>query len=169
MSGRPRTARAAAAIAALALAGAAFGCGSDDEEPAGNGGAPQEVAAGGSQGGSGGGGPPAEDSETGSGDGAGGSSLTPPPCPPGAANCAEASGQIIYVERVDPDGDGDAHFVLLSGESITGPGLTVVDVRPELRPSPLPEPGDELAASGPVFRGSYGQKQIQADAIRVGN
>ena len=31
---------------------------------------------------------------------------------PGLSNCAEASGSVIYVERVDPDGDGDAHFVL---------------------------------------------------------
>ncbi len=94
--------------------------------------------------------------------------LQPPPCP-AVDNCERAAGEIAFVERVDPDGDGDAHFVLLSSESITGPGLTVIDVRPELRPSPLPGPGDEIAASGPVFRGSYGQKQIQADAIRVGN
>jgi len=156
----------ALALTALALAGAVGGCGSDEEEPGNGGGSQREAAAGG-----GGSTDPA-----GGGASAGGSggaeeapSLTPPPCPPDASNCAEASGQIIYVERVDPDGDGDAHFVLLSGESITAPGLTVVDVRPELRPSPLPEPGDLLAASGPVFRGSYDQKQIQADALRVGN
>lgn len=150
----------AAVFSALALV--AGGCGSDDEEP-------QRVPAGEAQG---------ANAETGgqsagpgAGEAAGGSgkspSLTPPPCPADASNCAEASGQIIYVERVDPDGDGDAHFVLLSSESITGPGLSVIDVRPELRPSPLPRPGEQLAASGPVLRGSYGQKQIQADAIRV--
>ena len=43
-------------------------------------------------------------------------------CPAAAANCRSASGRIIYVEAVDPDGDGDAHFVLLSSESVTGPG-----------------------------------------------
>ena len=43
-----------------------------------------------------------------------------PACDPAAANCATASGTIIYVERVDPDGDGDAHFVLRSRASITG-------------------------------------------------
>jgi len=170
VSGRPRIARAAAALAlALALV-AATGCGSDEEEPAPGG--QREAAAGGGE-------VPANEADGGSNDGSSGGeqgggseqapSLTPPPCPPDASNCAEASGQIIYVERVDPDGDGDAHFVLLSNESITGPGLTVIDVRPELRPSPLPGVGDQLAASGPVFRGSYGQKQIQADAIRVGD
>jgi len=96
------------------------------------------------------------------------SSLKAPPCPPAAANCERASGRIVYVERVDPDGDGDAHFVLLSEEGITAPGISVIDVRADLRPQPLPGPGDELAASGPVYRGSYGQRQIQADRIAVG-
>jgi hypothetical protein len=83
-------------------------------------------------------------------------------CPPALSNCREASGRIIYVERVDPDGDGDAHFVLLSSQSVTAPGLTVVDVKRSLRPSPLPGPGDHLSAAGPVYRGSHGQRQIEA-------
>jgi hypothetical protein len=91
----------------------------------------------------------------------------PPPCAPGASNCRRASGRILYVERVDPDGDGDAHFVLISAQSVTLPGITVVDVERELRPHPLPGPGDLLAAAGPVYRGSYGQRQIQATEIRV--
>jgi hypothetical protein len=83
-------------------------------------------------------------------------------CPPALSNCREASGRIIYVERVDPDGDGDAHFVLLSSQSVTAPGVTVVDVKRSLRPSPLPGPGDRLSAAGPVYQGSYGQRQIEA-------
>jgi hypothetical protein len=83
-------------------------------------------------------------------------------CPPGLSNCREATGRILYVERVDPDGDGDAHFVLLSRQSVTAPGLTVVDVKRSLRPSPLPGPGERLSAAGPVHRGSYGQRQIEA-------
>ena len=92
-------------------------------------------------------------------------SLNAPPCPPSTVSCKRASGQIAYVEKVDPDGDGDAHFVLISDEAITAPGVTVIDVRADLRPEPLPRPGDVLAASGPVYRGSYGQRQIQADAV----
>ncbi len=92
--------------------------------------------------------------------------LRPPPCPVGAANCERAAGEIAFVERVDADGDGDAHFVLISAESITAPGVSVIDVRADLRPSPLPGVGDQLAASGPVYEGSLGQRQIQADAIR---
>lgn len=91
--------------------------------------------------------------------------LEPPPCPSAATNCEVASGTVLYVERVDPDGDGDAHFVLASRQGITAPGVSVIDVRPELRPSPLPGRGDQLAASGPVYEGSFGQRQIQADAV----
>ncbi len=74
-------------------------------------------------------------------------------------------GTIIYVERVDPDGEGDAHFVLLSDQSVTAPGLSVIDVERELRPHPLPEAGDRVSAAGPVYRGSFGQRQIQATEV----
>jgi hypothetical protein len=88
-------------------------------------------------------------------------------CPADLANCRSASGRILYVERVDPDGDGDAHFVLNSRQSITLPGLSVIDVRRSLRPRPLPEPGDRISAAGPVYRGSYGQRQIEAIELHV--
>ena len=88
-------------------------------------------------------------------------------CPAGAANCRSAEGTIIYVERIDPDGDGDAHFVLASEDSVTAPGLAVIDVERGMRPHPLPGPGDRVSAAGPVYRGSYGQRQIQADELHV--
>ncbi|MBA3261166.1 MAG: hypothetical protein H0T69_01555 [Thermoleophilaceae bacterium] len=93
--------------------------------------------------------------------------LEPARCPPDLANCRTASGRIIYVERVDPDGDGDAHFVLTSRQAITLPGLSVIDVKKSLRPHPLPGPGDRISAAGPVNRGSYGQKQIEAIELHV--
>ena len=93
--------------------------------------------------------------------------LQPARCPAELSNCRTASGRIIYVERVDPDGDGDAHFVLVSSEAITGPGITVIDEKKSLRPSPLPRPGDRLSAAGPVYRGSYDQKQIEAIEVHV--
>jgi hypothetical protein len=93
--------------------------------------------------------------------------LRPLRCPQGADNCSAAAGRIVYVERVDPDGDGDAHFVLVSRESITGPGISVIDVKRELRPSPLPGPGDWISATGPVYEGSHGQRQIEAVRLRV--
>jgi hypothetical protein len=89
-----------------------------------------------------------------------------PPCDPGAANCETATGRIIYIERVDPDGDGDAHFVLAGRDDITAPGFSVIDVEAELRPDPLPGVGDLVSAAGPVYTGSYGQRQIQATELR---
>ena len=93
--------------------------------------------------------------------------LEPARCPDSAANCRSADGRVLYVERVDPDGDGDAHLVLASDESVTGPGISVIDVRRGLRPRPLPGPGDRVSAAGPVFEGSYGQRQIQANVLHV--
>jgi hypothetical protein len=88
----------------------------------------------------------------------------PPDAPPG---CVSARGRVVYVEAVDADGDGDAHFVLASRQGISAPGITAVDVRRDLRPRPLPRVGDAVAAAGPVFRGSFGQRQIEAIDLRV--
>jgi hypothetical protein len=91
----------------------------------------------------------------------------PAQCPAGVPECREATGRIAYVERVDPDGDGDAHFVIVDPQSITLPGLTAIDVRKGLRPRPLPGPGDVISAAGPVQTGSYGQRQIHALELNV--
>jgi hypothetical protein len=88
-------------------------------------------------------------------------------CPSGHPSCRSAAGEIIYVERVDPDGDGDAHFVLRDPKGITLPGITVIDVRKGLRPHPLPGIGDTVSAAGPVQIGSYGQEQIHALEVHV--
>lgn len=93
--------------------------------------------------------------------------VTPSHCPAGLPDCLSAEGRIVYVERVDPDGDGDAHFVLADSQSITLPGLTVIDVREGLRPVPLPGPGELISAAGPVQTGSYGQSQIHAIELHV--
>jgi hypothetical protein len=94
--------------------------------------------------------------------------VTPSHCPPGLPSCRSTEGRIVYVERVDPDGDGDAHFVVADRQGITLPGLTAIDVRVGLRPHPLPGPGDLVSAAGPVQTGSYGQHQIHALELHVG-
>ena len=93
----------------------------------------------------------------------------PPPshCPPGHPACRETVGRIVYVERIDPDGDGDAHFVIRDPQGITLPGFTAIDVEHDLRPHPLPSPGDLISAAGPVQTGSYGQHQIHALELHV--
>jgi hypothetical protein len=88
-------------------------------------------------------------------------------CSSRAETFAETSGRIAYVEAVDPDGDGDAHFVLIDSDGVTAPGITVVDVARDLRPRPLPGVGDRLSAAGPVRTGSFGQRQIEATEVSV--
>ncbi len=88
-------------------------------------------------------------------------------CSPGLTNCVVASGRVVYVEAVNPDGDGDAHFVTASADSVTGPGITIFDVKEELRPDPLPGIGDLVGGAGPVFPGSQGQKQIEVTEFHV--
>jgi hypothetical protein len=87
--------------------------------------------------------------------------------PAGTPACRTTEGRIVYVERVDPDGDGDAHFVVLDPQGITLPGLTAIDVRAGLRPRPLPGLGERVSAAGPVQTGSYGQHQIHALEVHV--
>jgi hypothetical protein len=93
--------------------------------------------------------------------------VTPSHCRPDLSSCRTTEGRITYVERVDPDGDGDAHFVILDSQGITLPGLTAIDVRKGLRPHPLPGIGDLISAAGPVQTGSYGQSQIHALELHI--
>jgi hypothetical protein len=82
-------------------------------------------------------------------------------CRDGVPECAAIRGRVVFVERVDPDGDGDLHVVVADG-GVTAPGLTSVDVRPGLRPERDPGIGDVVSAAGPVQRGTFGQSQIHA-------
>jgi hypothetical protein len=75
-------------------------------------------------------------------------------------------GTVVYVERVDPDGDGDLHVVVAAG-SITLPGMTSIDVAAGLRPGRDPRIGDRASAAGPVQPGSFGQSQIHALEFHV--
>lgn len=93
--------------------------------------------------------------------------VAPSHCPSGVPSCRTAEGRIVYVERVDPDGDGDAHFVIVDPQGISLPGLTAIDVRKGLRPHPLPGIGGLISAAGPVQTGSYGQDQIHALELHV--
>ena len=93
--------------------------------------------------------------------------LVPSRCPPDLPSCRSAEGRIVYIERVDPDGDGDAHFVIADPQGISLPGITAIDVRRGLRPDPLPGIGERISAAGPVQTGSYGQSQIHAIELHV--
>jgi hypothetical protein len=88
--------------------------------------------------------------------------LARPRCRDDVAQCASTSGRIVFVERVDPDGDGDLHVVVADRRGVTLRGLTAIDVSKELRPRRDPRIGERAAAMGPVQTGSYGQDQIHA-------
>jgi hypothetical protein len=88
-------------------------------------------------------------------------------CPADAAGCTTTRGTVLYVERVDPDGDGDLHVVLADRQSLSLPGITAVDVAVDLRPRRDPEISDRVSAAGPLERGSYGQMQIHALEFNV--
>ena len=99
---------------------------------------------------------------------------TPPPrdvrrsrCAADVPGCRAVRGTVVYVERVDPDGDGDLHVVVDAG-SVTLAGMTAIDVARDLRPRRDPRIGDRVSAAGPVQTGSYGQSQIHALEFRVG-
>jgi hypothetical protein len=87
-----------------------------------------------------------------------------PRCPATATNCRAGSGRVLGLESVDPDGDGDLHLIL-AGDSITLPGITVLDINKHLRPREDPRVGDWAAGAGPVYSGSYGQHQIQVERV----
>jgi len=87
-------------------------------------------------------------------------------CPPAVAGCKTVRGRIIYVERVDPDGDGDLHVVVAAG-SFSLPGVTAIDIAKDLRPPRDPDVGDRASAAGPLETGSYGQAQIHALEFHV--
>ena len=93
--------------------------------------------------------------------------LPAPRCRAEVPDCARASGRIAYVERVDPDGDGDLHVVVADRGGVTLPGLTSIDVSKALRPRRDPRVGERAAAMGPVQTGSYGQSQIHARVFRT--
>jgi hypothetical protein len=87
-------------------------------------------------------------------------------CPGDVTGCKTVRGTVIYVELVDPDGDGDLHVVVDAG-SLTLPGMTAIDVAKDLRPARDPRIGDRASAAGPLAKGSYGQEQIEALEFNV--
>jgi hypothetical protein len=92
--------------------------------------------------------------------------LAKPACPAGVAGCVSVSGRVVYVETVDPDGDGDLHVVVADG-SVTAPGLTSIKVTSGLRPARNPLVGDRAAAAGTVVAGSHGERQIHALTLTI--
>jgi hypothetical protein len=88
-------------------------------------------------------------------------------CTRGVANCRAVRGLVVYVQAVDPDGDGDAHIAVVDRKSLTYPGIAVVKLTRGMRPRRLPTQGDEVAAAGPVQKASDGNPEIRASELHV--
>ncbi|WP_320671211.1 hypothetical protein [Patulibacter defluvii] len=94
----------------------------------------------------------------------------PTPTPSPVYGCRAVRGRVIAIESVDPDGDGDLHVIAreeLPEGGVTLPGISVLDVRKDLRPRRDPQRGELVTGAGPVFRGSFRQKQVQVDVFRI--
>jgi hypothetical protein len=75
--------------------------------------------------------------------------------------CQVVDGRIVYLQRVDPDGDGDLHVLLLSRQSVTGPWLTMLKVPAPLRTGMDPGIGRWVRALGQRFRAEHGENSIR--------
>lgn len=71
------------------------------------------------------------------------------------ARCGWISGRVLWVERDDPDGDGDEHAVVVAGSR-----LVIVKRRRGASADRLPGPGRRLVAVGKVSSGRYGWPEI---------
>jgi hypothetical protein len=74
--------------------------------------------------------------------------------------CREVDGRVVYIQRVDPDGDGDLHVLLLSRQSVTGPWLTLLKVPDKLRTGMDPGIGRWVRATGHLYTAEHGETSI---------
>lgn len=91
------------------------------------------------------------------------------PCTPvareanAATACARVRGRVVGVERVDPDGDGDRHLVVVARLD-----ARLIKLPADFRVGRLPRLGSEVSATGPVVRGSSGRPAIRAERLTAG-
>ncbi len=71
----------------------------------------------------------------------------PPRGRPYLLACAHVKGRVVYVERRDADGDGDAHLV-----TVAGPRLVVLKLRAGGARPALPRVGETVDAAGTVTK-----------------
>src|SRR4051794_24352761 len=81
-------------------------------------------------------------------------------CPAHVPRCVTVTGPVVYVEATDPDGDGDAHYVLAAGH-VTGRGLTILKIGKALRPRHLARAGDLVSAAGTITTGSRDEHELK--------
>ena len=81
--------------------------------------------------------------------------------------CREVSGRIVYIEREDPDGDGDAHLVLVGRSSVTKRFISIIKIGRPTRPRRLPGWGSWVSAVGHLDFGSHGRIELVTSRVSV--
>ena len=81
--------------------------------------------------------------------------------------CRSVTGRVVSAQRMDGDGDGDLHLVLMSHDSVSAPGVSIVKVRAENRPSRMPRFGQWVSAIGFPQYGASGLAEVDARRMRV--
>ena len=94
------------------------------------------------------------------------SHFTPLHCTAKRLSCTAVAGRVLYVQRTDPDGDGDAHLVLLSQDSLTRRWISVVKIERDVRPPDLPGRGRWVSAIGQTYSGEKGETNLNAARVR---
>ena len=85
---------------------------------------------------------------------------------PSYETCAAVSGRVVYVQAVDPDGDGDLHVALLSRQSLTYPGISVVKFQQRVRPAHPPAIGSWMTAVGERYTGTHDDHNVRVERYR---
>ena len=76
--------------------------------------------------------------------------------------CARVRGRVVYVQRSDPDGDGDAHAVVVAGARPVVVKFRAPAGRPETPQRALPRLGQRIEVDGTVSGGRYGVRVVEA-------
>ena len=72
--------------------------------------------------------------------------------------CGRAQGRVVYRQSDDPDGDGDAHLLVVAGRRLV---IVKLDPPAERRPA-LPGIGDRVDVVGTVDHGRMGLTELDA-------
>jgi hypothetical protein len=77
--------------------------------------------------------------------------------------CAHVKGRVVWIQRRDPDGDGDRHLVLMVHLH-----PRIVKISRDLPVSRLPRIGTRIEVAGYLLVGGSGRPEIEARTFRPG-
>lgn len=81
----------------------------------------------------------------------------------GKPTCAHVAGRVVWIQRHDPDGDGDRHLIVVGRLH-----PRIIKVPATLPVSHLPGIGTRIDAVGYLYRGSSGKLEVIATRLVPG-